>query len=535
MQSFLEQHASDIRGVLSGWDRMRFRGTLRRMANSQGMSTLMAYLGVRMKEFKTFVSDISADVRAHIEGIAKAADRPLLYLTSWKTSKEEQARQIAARDGVTQGLICILSCVEQCQTFDLHSDKAKGWLVLKPAVRRCQHYYVYELHEHLGFLHTRVQSWLPLNQWVCLNGREILARQLDAAGIGYTRADNCFPAVDDVPAAQTFLRRQVDLDWRAELNALTMGTLPGAVARFTDYPLEYYWSADETEWATDVLFTDAAKLATLYPRLIRHGLAALSCPEIMRYLGKRVNADGSVPLRFTGEVLTDLRPVSRSGDHGQRRTHEAVRLKHRVNRNWLKMYDKADSVLRVETVINDPRDMRVYRTKEGTDPTDPTVRPEWRRLRKGVADLSRRADISNRANNRYLDALAAVETDVPFGQLAAEVCRRVRWKGRSVRGLNPLAADDATLLEAVSRGEFTLNGFRNRDLRALLFPATTDVAQQKRHSGQITRRIRLLRAHGLLRKVSGTHRYQVTPKGRRTITALLAARAADTKRLLAAA
>ncbi len=533
MQSFLQQHQSDIRGVLSGWDRIRFRGTLRRIANCQGMSTLMAYLGVRMKEFKAFVSDVSANVRAHIEQVATAADRPLLYLTSWKMSKEEQARQIAARDGVQTGLICILSCVEQCQTFDLRSDKAKGRLVLEPALRRCQHYYVYELHERFGFLHTRVQSWFPLNQWVCLNGREFLARQLDAAGIGDTRAANCFPAVDDVVAAQAFLRQQVDLDWRAELNALVMSTLPRAVGRFAEYPMEYYWSADETEWATDVLFTDAAKLTTLYPRLIRHGLTALSCPEIMRYLGKRVNADGSVPLHFTGEVLTDLRPANRLG--ATRRSHEAVRLKHRVNRNWLKMYDKADSVLRVETVINDPRDMKVYRTKEGADPADPTVRPEWLRLRKGVADLARRAEISDRANSRYLEALGAVATDVPFGQVAAEVCHRVRWKGRSARGLNPLAAEDAMLLEAVSRGEFTLNGFRNRDLRALLFPDTCDPTLTKRQGGQVTRRIRLLRAHGLVRKVSGTHRYQLTTKGRLTISALLAARAADTKRLLAAA
>jgi hypothetical protein len=253
----------------------------------------------------------------------------------------------------------------------------------------------------------------------------------------------------------------------------------------------------------------------------------------MRYLGKRVNADGSVPGHFRGEVLTDLRPANRSG--AARRSHEAVRLKHRVNRNWLKMYDKADTVLRVETVINDPRDMKTYRTKEGTDPTDPTVQPEWLRLRKGVADLARRAEISDRANRRYLEALAAVESDVPFGQVAADVCRRVRWKGRSARGLNPLAADDAALLEAVSRGEFTLNGFRNRDLQALLFPGPSAAALKKRHSGQITRRIRLLRAHGLVQKVSGTHRYQVTTKGRLTISALLAARAADTKRLLAAA
>ena len=81
-------------------------------------------------------------------------------------------------------------------------------------------------------------------------------------------------------------------------------------------------------------------------------------------------------------------------------------------------------------------------------------------------------------------------------------------------------------------GAFVLNGFRNRDLRERLFGrASSDVQERKRQSARVTRQLRLLRAHGLVQKVPKTHRYQVTPKGRTAINALLAARQADTSRL----
>ena len=115
--------------------------------------------------------------------------------------------------------------------------------------------------------------------------------------------------------------------------------------------------------------------------------------------------------------------------------------------------------------------------------------------------------------------------------------QRTEWKGRAARALNPLAPADVALLEAINHGEFLLNGFRNRDLRALLFadtPAATP-EEVKRQSGKVTRLLRLLRAHGLITKVPKTHRYQVSAEGRTQVTALLAARQANSKQLLQAA
>jgi hypothetical protein len=157
-------------------------------------------------------------------------------------------------------------------------------------------------------------------------------------------------------------------------------------------------------------------------------------------------------------------------------------------------------------------------------------------LRKGVADMHRRAQISQKINERYLHGLATVAETASLAEMTKDLSRRASWRGRPIRALNPFAAADVLLLESVNRGEFLIHGFRNRDLRPLLFPGKPPVeaADAKRQSARVTRLLTLLRAHGIIAKVPKTHRYQVTNNGRSIITALLAARQADTKTLLQA-
>jgi hypothetical protein len=265
------------------------------------------------------------------------------------------------------------------------------------------------------------------------------------------------------------------------------------------------------------MFRSPAALAQLYPSLIRHGMTTLGSPDVMRFLGRKLPQHGGINGHFTGEVISDLK-----------RRPEGIRIKHRLNFNSIKMYDKQGSVLRVETTINDARDLKVYRRKEG----DPQGKKSWLRMRKSVADVRRRAKVSQAANDRYLKAMAAVEPGQPLGELTASLCQPVVWQGRQVRALNPFSGEDAKLLAVVSRGEFTLNGFRNRDLRELLHGnATAEPALVRRQSAAITRRLRLLRAHGLIMKVTKTHRYTLTDKGRLAITAILAAKQADAAKL----
>jgi hypothetical protein len=90
--------------------------------------------------------------------------------------------------------------------------------------------------------------------------------------------------------------------------------------------------------------------------------------------------------------------------------------------------------------------------------------------------------------------------------------------------LQPLSEADGALLAAVARGEFAVNGFRNRDLRTIREgDAASDPALAKRQAARLTRQLRLLRGRGLIRKIPKTCRYQLTNSGRTMITALLVA------------
>ena len=153
-------------------------------------------------------------------------------------------------------------------------------------------------------------------------------------------------------------------------------------------------------------------------------------------------------------------------------------------------------------------------------------------MRKGIADLHRRAEVSHAANKRYAQALASVADERSLGELAARLCQPVHHNGRRTRPLNPYAPEDARLLAAIARGEFTLNGFRNRDLRKLLVDTQpSSPLEQRRLAASVTRKLAMLRAHRLIRKLPGTHRYLLTVNARATITAILAARRASAETL----
>jgi hypothetical protein len=324
--------------------------------------------------------------------------------------------------------------------------------------------------------------------------------------------------VADFGTAQKLLDAQPWVNWTTLLNNLIRRACPAlCTLSYAGIPLQPYWSADETEWATDILFRSTKHLARLYLPLIRHGMTTFSSCDVLRFLGRsRSPMATGVHHSFQGEVVSDVKERP-----------EGVRIKHRANANSIKMYDKQGSVLRVETTINDARDMKVFRAS-GSDPSGPK---SWRKLRKGVVDLPRRTQISQGANTRYLAALAAVDAQTPLGNVADAVSTAVTKDGRRARGLNLLTGEDARVAAILLRGEFSINGFRNRDVRLLLYPGMKTNDEQRRSSGRVTRLLRLFRAHALIQKIPGTHRYKLTPQGRRTLPAFVVARNASTEKL----
>lgn len=496
MEVFNRKFSNSVTGILSGFDRLVLRGHLRSISHKMGVVGLLLAKGIKFVDFADYVERQTRLLTAASLAAAVELGRPVRYLASSQISKEETARAIARADAVAEGLICVLKCIEPCQSFELVRNREKKKATIEPRRRKCTFLYHYWMDPQFGLMSGRIQTWLPYSIQVCLNGREWLARALDAAGIAYRKQDNCITWVEDLAAAQALFDRQLATDWPAMLEAVARRLNPAHEAMLGRRHA-YYWSVYQSEWASDVLFDSAATVARLFPRLTRGAIDAFGAQHVMRYL-----RDAELNPRYEGRVVSDLR-----------RRQEGARIKHWAGDNSIKMYDKAATVLRVETTINAAEDFKSYRTKEG----DPDGAKQWRAMRRGVADLARRAEVSQSANERYLDAIARLDTDQRLGELAAAVCRRTRWKGQCVRALQPWSDEDTALLAAVGRGEWTINGFRNSDVRGLLEPAAA--RGDKRAAARVTRQLRLLRAHGLIQKISHTHRYRLTEKGRVFITA----------------
>jgi hypothetical protein len=564
MLSFLTKFATVVRGVLNGFDRLFFCGTLRNLAHTRGLQHYLWAHRIPYKDFGAHSEEVTARLEEASLRQARQLGREIRYLNSAHQRKEDIARAIAARDRIRSGLICVLRSVDPCLSFQMHKNHQTRKLEIQCRQRKCLHLYHYQIHPVFGFMHARIQTWFPFRVYVCLNGREWLARQLDQVKLHYVRRDNTFTWLEDVAAAQALFDQQLQANWPSLLEGLAEMLNPAHAEIFAQFPCRYYWSVSESEWASDVMFESRAALQAVYPRLLRYAITTFAAVDVLRFFGQPVPASGKVPHRCRHEVSSNIKERL-----------DGVRIKHWLNANSLKMYDKV-SVLRAETLIREPGDFKVYRPAEG----DPEGALDWRPLRKGVADLHRRAEVSQAANARYLEALTAVHDGTPLRQLAEPLCRPVSEparprsrppapeeppavpdhpapaprhadpgpapaaagatttapprpaRPRRVRALNPLAPADAALLEAVSRHEFLINGLRNRDLRRLLYgDEPAPAPQQRRRSAAVTRQLRLLRGHGLIHKVPKTHRYVVSESGRQVITALLAARNASTEQL----
>jgi hypothetical protein len=496
LHPFLVKYHEHVHGVLSCFDRVIFRGHLP-LSYSKGLSGFLFQQQVQLKDFKTYAPQIADRVRDHVKALVQGAGAPYRHLPR-KEPMEQQARELAAKQKIAEGIVCGFSQLETCRTFRFeYTGKVPS---LRPDFRKCSVLYVFLMHAVLGLIHVKIQTWFPLTMQVYVNGHDFVSRNLTASGVKFTMYDNAFTWIGDRKAAQESADRFAKLNWPKVLNELArqfnplMGTELGGQ--------EYYWVTDQAEYATDILFKTATDLSGLYSRMVDHARVCVSADDVLKFLGRKPSGN------FKGEVQT----------HVSRRV-EGVRVVHRMKANKLKMYDKGGIVLRIETTINNPREFRVRRKKAGSSELT------WQSLPKGVAWMWRYADVSRSANRRYLEAMAVVADDRRARELVDRVTKPAPLAGRRKRALQPLSPADQELFRAVMRGENRLRGFRNRDVAEKLDPKPThDRAERRRRCARVTRLIQLLRAHGLVAKIPRTRRYQITKQGELVMSASIKAK-----------
>jgi hypothetical protein len=499
--AFLVKFAPDLIAVLSCQDRVIFKGHLP-FGDEVRLNRFVDHvLRIPRKDFLAFAEQKSALLVTSAKDLAAQHGAPYVYLQGRHRKEDLVQQQIRARR-LSEGLVCVLCCQETCRAVKLRYGDGRPRLVFTHRPQRVLYFYF--LDPRFGLRHVRLQTWFPFLTQVYVNGHDWLARQLHGAGIGFVQHDNAFTQLDDPARAQALADRFPGLGWVQILDGWARQVNPLLREPWLQGQ-GYYWVLDQVEYSTDVLFQGRPALADLYPRLLDHACLHFSAQDILTFLGRRLHP------RFDGEVLTDCKKDRWPG----------ARVKHRVKNNWLKMYDKFGQVLRIETVINNPREFKVRRRVRRQGRTCMA----WRPMNKGVANFYHYHAVARAANERYLNALAAVDRPQASLKVLDRVHQPARLGPRRRRGLNLLRGAEQALFRAVLRGEHHLNGFRNRDVQAILFPQRVrDGGERRRRTAHVSRLLHLLRAHGLIAKVPHSHRYRVTAKGEALMSTALYAR-----------
>jgi hypothetical protein len=518
MDQLIKTFGDAVVGVASGFDRIVFQGMIRPLMYPEGAMGFFRRRRISFKDARAWVLEQTQRLVSAVEewSLRECGER-ITYLASSTLRKEEVARRRQQEKGITVGLVGTWACVEAGGSYRL--VPAEGAPKLRYVHTRCKHLYIYLDHRDYGFMSIRVQTWFPYRIQIAMNGREWLARQLEQAGIGFQKLSNKILQVDDVNAMQPLLDQQLTTNWCSLLDSFVPIAFP-TIRSTLGTDLGYTWTLWQSEWASDLMFKDRRELDEVMNAVVCHAFIGGHPERLLRYFGHPVKKNGQPRRNFGGSLKTAVVDLD-----------EGYRIRHWLGSNSVKLYNTLN-ILRIESTVNKPEAFRAYRRKQGAGKD---AAKQLLPLRKGVADTTLRARVCQGINNRFADHVATTRSSQPFETVLTAVTKRKRRRGRSVRALEP-TGKDRTLLKAIVDPRFTVGGFCNKDLRQILADDPRYLGKTDRQrSGITTRSIRLLRDHGVIRRLPKSRRYQLTALGRHLVTTLQAALAASAQELMALA
>jgi len=488
MTTFTERHATKICGTLSCFDRVVIMGTLPDICHPGAMAGHLTAQGVRLFDYPRWAEPFRDELRTHAEHLAREAGLEIEFIRRKDFRQEERIKALVARRGDHPGLVHIFSALEPCASFRPWHDKRSGKTFLKPAEAKCLHYYFYFIHEAFGLWYPRVPTWAPFRLPFYFNGHNALALQLAKAGIAHALRDNAFVGCADFPRAQALADALDIRRLHRHLDRLAAAYCP--VLRH--FHAGVHWSLMQVEYATDVVFRSPGEFQPLYEALTRTAIHAIKAEQVATFLGRRLTA------AYQGEAGNDFSTRI-----------QGTRIQHHMGPAAIKLYDKFGRLARVEATANDVAFFQHHRTVEHRDGTRAfKLAP----VRKTIYSLPVLRDLLRAATHRYLEFLAAIEDPAPGLRALEKIAAPVREGERSYRGFNLFHGDDLNLFLALLRGEWTLSGFQARQLRARL---------PEGPGGRLSRSLKRLRTHGLIKKIGRRYKYYLTTLGRTVAMAAL--------------
>ncbi len=489
MTLLTDRYAAQIAGVVSCYDRLVMMGTLPGVCYAEGMATYLRTHGIRLFDYPRFAEPLREEIRHNTERLAREQGLEIEFIRSAHAfRKEDRIRALLDRRGDHPGLVHIFAAMEPCAAFTPWHDKATGQTTLRYKDGKCLHYYFYLIDAEFGLCYLRVPTWAPFRLQFYCNGHNWLAGQLRQAGIAVEPLDNTFRLLGDSVRAQALADAFPVERLHRALDRAAARYCPVA-ARFG---VAYHWSLMQVEYATDLIFHRQEDLRPLYEALVRTAVHAVKPDHVATFLGRKL----------TGHYADEL------GNDFHTRI-EGTRLKHHMGPVSLKLYDKQALVLRIETTVNDVSFFRHHRTVEHRDGTiETTLAP----MRKTIYSLAPLREALAAANRRYLAFLSDLADPTAGVHQIDQLAEPAHQDDRRYRGFNLCSADDRALFTALARGEWQISGFRNATLRRVL----------PTYSGpQLSRVLKRLHAHGLIKKVGHTYKYYLTHAGQQVVVAAL--------------
>jgi len=489
-QLLSEKYNEALYGVLNCYDRVILSGNLHPLCYAQGMTGYLYAHEIRIFDYATkFADPLRHAVRDNAEAIAQESGLEIEFIcNSGSFRKEKRVQKIIEARGDHPGLVHIFSAMERCPAYMPWHDKETHRTYVKRTQSKCLHYYFYLIDQELGLCYLRVPTWCPFRLQFYFNGHNWLAARLGEQSIAFELCDNAFLDIADFDQANE-LAAQFDVEaLHAKLDHLAQTYCPVV----TTLNLEYSWSIMQAEYATDLVFKQQSTLQAIYPHLLETLIQAVKPADIATFLGRKLhgNYQGEMGNRFNVRLL-------------------GTRIKHQMGRVTLKMYDKFGIILRIETTVNNVSFFKQYRKVQHRDGTTTT---KWAPMKKTIYSLPALQDLLQAANQRYLKFISDIETPQVGVQKLHQLAETKVDNNRRYKGFNLFTEEDTSLFRLLLRGEFFISGFTNKRLRQHL---------PDKSSSQVSRLLKRLRVHGLVKRVASTYKYYLTAFGRQVVTMAL--------------
>jgi DNA-binding HxlR family transcriptional regulator len=485
MELLTERYTEKICGVIGCYDRIVITGTLPVLSNAGHLTSYMFQNNIRIFDYAKFAEPYRDQLKQNAQAIAEAAGLQIDFIRTSGVRKEAVVEGILKKRGRHPGLVHIISTMEGCTSYKPWHDKGTHKTFLKYDQGKCLTYYFYFIDELLGLCYVRVPTWLPFKLQVFFNGHAWLSNNLTKKNIAHQMMDNAFISIDDWNKAQK-ISDNLSVD---KLHKKLSGFAEKYCPVHKLFKQQYHWSIMQCEYSTDIVFKKQEDLKPLYGQLIEKAIHSVKPDNIISFFGKKMHG------KYEGEV----------GNNYHVRI-EGSRIKHSMGKASIKMYDKFAHILRIETTVNDVTFFKHYREVIHRDGTSTQKEAS---MKKNIYSLKPLKEIVAASNQRYLEFISAIDDDTIGHKKLEKVTEIKTVQERNYKGLNFFSKADKKIILTLARGEFNIYGFRCKDLAKHLVHYSSD---------QLSRLLKRLRVHGLVKKIGNSYKYYLTKLGKEVIT-----------------